>query len=134
LNTPDCQALCREFPYPDLYTEIEVFIPIEHTLDAFREFRAFQKAIKKQRDPSCDEDLGFGVRYVKAEESWLSPCFGRQTAVFSFLIGGDADQTGPELQFELHAQGMKLDPCCRMHLIHEYTFMLYRIGEYLHEV
>ena len=59
------RALSREHAYPERYTEIEIFIPVEHTLAAFSAFRAFQKRTKKQRDAAQDENLGFGVYVLR---------------------------------------------------------------------
>jgi FAD/FMN-containing dehydrogenase len=100
------KALGREACYPDLYTEIEMFVPIEHAAAAFRDFRAFEKSVRKQRDQRSE--LQFGCRYVAAERSWLSPMYGDSAqAVFSFLVGGDEHATGSAQEFALHAAGLE---------------------------
>jgi hypothetical protein len=43
----------------------------------------------------ADTDLFTGVRYVEADGIYLSPNFGRQSAVISFIITGTKLETGP---------------------------------------
>jgi L-gulonolactone oxidase len=90
-----------------LYTEMEMFIPVEYTVDAVNEFIAFQDSIRDQLPPGAENLLYCQVRYVAADDITLSPVRGRDVAVMSMIVMGDKNQTAPASLFALFAQGME---------------------------
>ncbi len=63
---------------------------------------AAQPEIKEAHDPSVYIQLM--VRYVAADEIWLSPQYGRDNAVISFIVAGTNKYvTGSPEEFEMYA-------------------------------
>jgi hypothetical protein len=88
-----------------LYTEMEMFIPIEHTVEATRKFIAFMETVKDKHDPA--NVVSFMVRYVAADDILLSPMYGRDTAVLSIIVLGDSLHTGDQDEFVMYSQGLE---------------------------
>eukprot|EP00602_Paraphysomonas_sp_CaronLab_P004792 CAMPEP_0185021352 /NCGR_PEP_ID=MMETSP1103-20130426/4039_1 /TAXON_ID=36769 /ORGANISM="Paraphysomonas bandaiensis, Strain Caron Lab Isolate" /LENGTH=441 /DNA_ID=CAMNT_0027552829 /DNA_START=32 /DNA_END=1357 /DNA_ORIENTATION=- len=89
----------------DLYTEMEMFIPVEYTQAAVLDFIAFQESVKDKHDP--DVELFTGVRYVAADDILLSPLYRRNSSVISFIVIGDKDKTGSTQEFEMYSRGLE---------------------------
>ena len=88
-----------------LYTEMEMFIPVEFTLDAVRDFISFMDSVKHLHDPSIT--LSAMVRYVAKDDILLSPMYQRATSVISFIVQGDKNVTGSPSEFAMYAQGLE---------------------------
>lgn len=75
-----------------LYTEMEMMVPAASDTAIIRDFRAFQERVR----PAHHSQWGLftGVRYVQADDIWLSPFYGRDTAVVSMIVLGTANVTG----------------------------------------
>jgi len=67
-------------PFPNGYTEMEFFVPIEKFVDAHR---AYEKVITEN---NCSVNFINENRFVKADENWLSPFYKRDTGVISFIM------------------------------------------------
>ena len=89
----------------EIYTEMEMFIPVEYTEAAVLDFVAFMDSIKSQHDPSIV--LSAMVRYVAADDIYLSPAYGRDSSVISFIALGDTTATADPAEFEMYAQGLE---------------------------
>jgi FAD/FMN-containing dehydrogenase len=76
-----------------LYTEMEMMVPVESALAVVSDFRAYQESVQHLHDPAVQ--LFTGVRYVEADDIWLSPFYGRDTAVVSMIVFGNATVSGP---------------------------------------
>lgn len=88
-----------------LYTEMEMFVPADRIYDAIADFRAYQEAVKSQHSSAVS--LFTGVRYVDADDIWLSPQYARRNAVISMIVLGTKDQTGDPTEFALYTQGLE---------------------------
>jgi FAD/FMN-containing dehydrogenase len=88
-----------------LYTEMEMMVPAGSALDAVRDFRAYQDSVKHEHDPAVS--LFTGVRYVVADGIWLSPFYGRDTAVISMIVFGNATVTGPPAEVLMYDSGLE---------------------------
>eukprot|EP01098_Paradermamoeba_levis_P001065 TRINITY_DN1119_c0_g1_i2.p1 TRINITY_DN1119_c0_g1~~TRINITY_DN1119_c0_g1_i2.p1 ORF type:complete len:350 (-),score=111.29 TRINITY_DN1119_c0_g1_i2:58-1107(-) len=64
-------------PVPDSYTEMESFLPASETIPAFQ---ALRKMIDSNNYPL---NFPVTVRFVKADNIWLSPCYQTDCVVFS---------------------------------------------------
>lgn len=82
-----------------LYTEMEMMIPIEYTEAAIRDYISFMATIKDQHDPS--KYVSVMVRYVAADDIYLSPMYGRETAVISIIVMEDNEE------FKRYATGLQ---------------------------
>jgi L-gulonolactone oxidase len=89
----------------EIYTEMEMFIPAEHVQAAVKDFVAFMDSIRSQHDESIV--LSAMVRYVKGDDILLSPAYGRDTAVMSFIALGDSEKTADYNEFERYARGLE---------------------------
>ena len=89
-----------------LYTEMEMFVPIDEVGAAIAEFR---KAFAGGGDaPPGAGQLFCGVRYVAADEITLSPQHGRANAVISFILRGpNTEATGDPAVFRHYAQQLE---------------------------
>lgn len=87
-----------------LYTETEWFVPVEYTAAVVAAFRAFQATVQPQHNASVR--LFTGVRYVAADDVWLSPMYGRNISVVSSIVEGDATVTGSPVEFKRYEQGL----------------------------
>ena len=47
-----------------------------------------------------------GLRYVAADEFWLSPMYQRNISVVSMIVLGNATETGSPAEFQMYAQGL----------------------------
>jgi hypothetical protein len=88
-----------------IYTEMEMFIPVEHTEAAILDFLAFMERVKPQHNPMVE--LFTGVRYVKADSILLSPMYQRDSSVISFIVMGNKNHTGSPEEFEMYASGLE---------------------------
>ncbi|KAF0696157.1 Aste57867_13073 [Aphanomyces stellatus] len=84
------------------FTEMELMIPAEDDLAALAD------AVQVHALQSLSRPLFLGMRYVDADSIWLSPFFGRRTAVVSSILhsqndGDDDDGIAPRLHAALHA-------------------------------
>ena len=88
-----------------IYTEMEIFIPVEYTESAILDFMAYMEDVKSQHDPNVE--LFTGVRYVMEDSIFLSPMNGRNSSVISFIVLGNQNHTGSPREFELYASGLE---------------------------
>jgi hypothetical protein len=88
-----------------IYTEMEMFIPVEHTEAAVLDFMAYMEEVKEQHDPLVE--LFTGVRYVKKDSILLSPMNNRDSSVISFIVMGNKNHTGSPREFQLYASGLE---------------------------
>jgi L-gulono-1,4-lactone dehydrogenase len=110
-NTKNTSVGCTDWSYKtltdskyhydqrSLYTEMEMMIPIEHTEAAIRDYIAFMESVSAQHDPSVY--VSVMVRYVAADDIFLSPMYGRETAVISIIVKENNDE------FTLYATGLQ---------------------------
>ena len=71
-----------------LYTEMEMHVPLaaeRAVLDEFLSFLRGGLSAKARASPDL-KGLFLGVRYVAADQGWLSPQYRRPTAVFSVIV------------------------------------------------
>ena len=95
----------RHYEQRSLYTEMEMFIPVENSIDAVRDFIAFMDTVRPLHDESVT--LSAMLRYVKADEIMISPMEGRDTAVMSIIVLGGRDSTADQTEFKLFAGGLQ---------------------------
>eukprot|EP01063_Lacrimia_lanifica_P001991 TRINITY_DN11033_c0_g1_i1.p1 TRINITY_DN11033_c0_g1~~TRINITY_DN11033_c0_g1_i1.p1 ORF type:complete len:461 (+),score=171.64 TRINITY_DN11033_c0_g1_i1:74-1456(+) len=106
------KALTRQEDHKELYTEMEYFLPVDKEDVVIKEFLAYQASIEDTYGKLCREStlgtcsLFTGVRYVAADDIWLSPMYGRDTAVVSFIGFGKPGQTCPPVIFAAYAEGL----------------------------
>ncbi|OQR90940.1 FAD-linked oxidoreductase [Achlya hypogyna] len=91
---PDSTKACVDVSYKTLgrvgenntklFTEMEMMIPAARDLDGLERMLELHASLAPSHDPSVS--LFLGVRYVEADTIWLSPFYGRHTAVFSTII------------------------------------------------
>lgn len=111
------KALCgsqEHYLRRSLYTEMEMFVPIDKVIDAIKEFREFQDSVRKEHNSSIR--LFTGVRYVAADDIVLSPQTGkdggRNNAVISMIVMGNSPNiTGDPTEFARYAQ--RLEQICQ---------------------
>jgi len=86
------------------YTEMEMFIPVELSVEAVRAFVEWmdQPEVRAQRNDAVQ--ISAMLRYVAADDITLSPMHGRDTAVLSFIA---VQAEGSTQQFELYAGGLQ---------------------------
>ena len=101
------KALCgsrTHYENRNLYTEMEMFVPVERVASLISEFRTFQHKVAPLHNKTVP--LFTGVRYVKGDSITLSPqTGGRDNAVVSFIVTGSSKtQTGSPLEFARYAQ------------------------------
>lgn len=86
----------------NLYTEMEMFVPVAEIEAAIAEFREFQASVLPQHNSSVS--LFTGVRYVAADDMLLSQTSGRETAVISMIVMGPSkEETGDPTEFARYA-------------------------------
>ncbi len=94
-----------------LYTEMEMFVPTAQDLALVAELRAFHETVRPALEASCPAPactLFAGVRYVAADDIWLSMSHGRATAVLSQIVTGpSANESGPAGVVELLDRGLE---------------------------
>jgi len=88
-----------------LYTEMEMFVPVEDSIDAVRDFISYMDGIHDHHDDSVV--VSAMVRYVAADDIMLSPCTGRDTAVLSIIVLGDHATSGNQEEFRMFASGLQ---------------------------
>jgi len=88
-----------------LYTEMEMFVPSEELPHAISDFRSFQASVVKKHSPGVK--LFTGVRYVEADDSWMSPQYKRSNAVISMIVTGDLTKTGAPDEFSMYGHGLE---------------------------
>ena len=89
-----------------LYTEMEMFIPVEDVLPAVADFVAFQASVEAQHNASQGA-LFTNIRYIAGDDITLSPMNGRDSAVISMIVEGNQEHTGAPAEFALYAQGLE---------------------------
>jgi L-gulonolactone oxidase len=91
----------------ELYTEMEMFVAAADAGPVLDEFRAYmeQPEVRAARDPAVR--LFTGVRYVQGDDIWLSPCYGRATAVISFIVFGSRTDGGNQTAMGLYARELE---------------------------
>jgi len=89
---------------PSLYTEMEYFVPVSDGPAAVADYRDFQESVASKHNRSVH--LFTGVRYVKADDIWLSPMYGQDIAVISFIVRGTPRATGSPAEFSMYAHGL----------------------------
>ena len=87
-----------------IYTEMEMFVPVERSIAAVKAFIAWMDTpeVRTQRNPAVQ--ISAMLRYVAADDILLSPMEGRATAVLSFIA---VQAEGSMEQFELYASGLQ---------------------------
>ena len=88
-----------------LYTEMEMFVDVKHTIDVLKDFLAFQESVKDEHSESAS--LFCNMRYVVADNIPTSMMFGRDVVFFSFITTGDQTMTGDQVEFERYASGLE---------------------------
>lgn len=90
-----------------LYTEMEMFVPLDVHIEAIKEFVAWMETdeVKSQHNP--DVYIQLMLRYVASDDILLSPSGGRPTAVMSFIAQGGENNPPNQADFELFARGMQ---------------------------
>jgi hypothetical protein len=95
------------YPERTLYTEMEMFVPVEDAVAAVKDFLAYQDGARATFEAmmaaagDTTTALYSQVRYVAADDVPLSPMRGRDVAVLSMIVQGDEDATGSADAFEL---------------------------------
>jgi FAD/FMN-containing dehydrogenase len=91
----------------EIYTEMEMFIPVDQTLNAVNDFIAFMNDpdVVAKHDPV--NALSVMIRYVAADDINLSPMNGRNTSVISFVVVGSQTESANQDEFMLYAQGLE---------------------------
>src|SRR5262249_277126 len=91
----------------EIYTEMEMFIPVEQTLIAVNDFIEFmnQPEVVAQHNP--DTVLSVMLRYVAADDIYLSPMNGRNSSVISFVVVGSQSEPADQDEFVLYAKGLE---------------------------
>lgn len=89
----------------EIYTEMEMFIPIEYHIDAVNDYIAFMDSVRDQHDPA--NQLSVMLRYVAKDDIYLSPMYQRDTAVISLVVVGDSEHSANQTEFALYAQGLE---------------------------
>eukprot|EP00697_Spironema_sp_BW2_P003917 gnl/Spiro4/15278_TR8199_c0_g1_i1.p1 gnl/Spiro4/15278_TR8199_c0_g1~~gnl/Spiro4/15278_TR8199_c0_g1_i1.p1 ORF type:complete len:516 (+),score=49.49 gnl/Spiro4/15278_TR8199_c0_g1_i1:83-1549(+) len=69
-----------DYTYGPLYSEMEVFIPVEMTVEALN---AVEKFLAKE---NMVTNFPLSLRFVMADDIWLSPAYGRASAIFSLSM------------------------------------------------
>ena len=95
----------QHFSQRSLYTEMEMMIPAEHADAAVRAYIAWMDTVRDQHDESVQ--MSVMLRYVAADKLLVSPFSGRDTAVMSFIVVGDAVSAGNQAEFELYSRGLQ---------------------------
>ena len=83
-----------------------MFVPAANVGALIAEFRAFQAEVLPLHD-ARGAALFTGVRYVAADDIALSPQRARDNAVVSFVVTGDAEQTGNFTEFHRYAHRLE---------------------------
>ena len=90
----------------NLYTEMEMFVPVERSLDAVKEFLVLQNKLASYH--KVNTSVFTGLRYVNEDNIWMSPQYNRSTAVFSSIVEGvSPEQTGDPEEFALWAHALE---------------------------
>jgi L-gulono-1,4-lactone dehydrogenase len=91
-----------------LYTEMEMFISTDDSVSAVKDFIRFMDSpqVKEKHDPAVT--LSVMLRYVAPDDIFLSPMYGRNTSVISFIVLGDQTATGPYEEFQMYAKGSNM--------------------------
>jgi hypothetical protein len=79
-----------------LYTEMEMMVPADADVDIINDFLVVQQQLQPRHDPAVS--LFTGVRYVLADDITLSPFAGRDTAVVSMIVMGNATDGGNQTE------------------------------------
>lgn len=85
-----------------LYTEMEMFIPYEYTMEAVEAYRAWMDSVKDQHDPSIA--VSVMVRYLATDSMSLSPVGwgqGNKASVLSVIVMDSPSE------FELYSRGLE---------------------------
>ena len=116
-NQPEAHSDCTDVSYKaltdslagyearTLYTEMEMFIPVEDTEAAVRDFIAYMETVRDEHNPLVE--LFTGVRYVQEDTILLSPMHHRNSSVISFIVLGNQNHTGSPKEFERYASGLE---------------------------
>lgn len=99
------RALARDGDDATLYTEMEMMVPADDDLAIVADFIQYQNQVRAQHDAQWG--LFTGVRYVEADDIWLSPFYQRATAVVSMIVLGNATVTGSPREVELYDTGLE---------------------------
>ncbi len=99
------RTMTRDGDDATLYTEMEMMVPAEKDIDIITDFIAFQESVQAQHNAQWG--LFTGVRYVNADDIWLSPFYQRATAVVSMIVLGTATETGSPAEVSLYDRGLE---------------------------
>jgi len=67
--------------YPDCYSEMEYFFPLETGVKVLQDFRDLLR-----NRPDLHTDMPFNCRFVQKDDIWLSPNYGRDSFVCGLLV------------------------------------------------
>eukprot|EP00455_Lapot_gusevi_P019685 TRINITY_DN209_c0_g1_i3.p1 TRINITY_DN209_c0_g1~~TRINITY_DN209_c0_g1_i3.p1 ORF type:complete len:435 (+),score=145.46 TRINITY_DN209_c0_g1_i3:43-1347(+) len=88
-----------------VYTEMEYFVPFEHTQDMLNEWTAYLNSYRSKHNKKVE--LLTGLRWVAADASWMSPMYKRNVAVFSLMTYGTHDSAAAAKEFSLHSHALE---------------------------
>ena len=104
------KALCgspAHYAARNLYTEMEMFVPLAFVGAAVAQFRAFQRSVAPLLNATATP-IFTGVRYVAADDITLSPQHGRANAVISFVAQGmSKTESAPPAVFARYAEALE---------------------------
>uniref|UniRef100_A0A0G4HWV1 FAD-binding PCMH-type domain-containing protein n=1 Tax=Chromera velia CCMP2878 TaxID=1169474 RepID=A0A0G4HWV1_9ALVE len=95
----------QQYKSRKLYTEMEMFVPVEDSRKAIEDYVAWIDTVRDQHDPAVS--VSVMVRYVASDDIFLSPMSGRDTAVLSVIVAGDRQQSGDPGEFESFSKGLQ---------------------------
>ncbi|GMH81880.1 hypothetical protein TL16_g09074 [Triparma laevis f. inornata] len=75
-----------------LYTEMEMFVDVKHTIDVLKDFLAFQESVKDEHSESAS--LFCNMRYVAADDIPTSMMFRERCGGFFVHYDGGSDYDG----------------------------------------
>ena len=107
------QALCHPSAYDSqrsLYTEMEYFVPVDEAAALVADLRAFHESVQPAVEQLCAPpncSLFAGIRYVAADENWMSMMYGRDIAVLSQIVIGTPSMSGPPEVITLLDRGLE---------------------------
>ena len=90
------------------YTEMEMMVGEADFGALAADFAAFQDSVAPQcASAACRRSLHTGGRFVSADDIWLSPFYGRDTAVFSMVVYGSVTDEADPAVVQLYDAGLQ---------------------------
>jgi L-gulono-1,4-lactone dehydrogenase len=97
----------HHFDTRDLYTEMEMFIRSEDVISAIQDYIAWMETPYVKERHNASNYISVMVRCVAGDDIYLSPMYGRDTAVISVIVSGDQSHTGNAEEFEMFSKGLE---------------------------